>query len=102
MEIPKGFDVDESDNRRYALGLKANVFGHKQAGRVWNKYLVTKLIKIGFVPSEIDECVFYKDGMIYVLYTDDFMLTVPNHKQLLQTIEQIKGTGLNLTNEGDI
>ena len=35
MEITKGFDVDESDNRRLALRLKANVFGQKQAGRVW-------------------------------------------------------------------
>ena len=67
MEIPKGFDVDESDNQRYAIRLKANVYGQKQAERVWNKYLVTNLIKIGFVPSEINECVFYKYGMIYVL-----------------------------------
>ena len=59
-------------------------------------------MKIGFVPSEIDECVFYKDGMIYVLYTNDSILTGPNHKQLLRTIEQIKGIGLNLKNEGYI
>ena len=59
-------------------------------------------MKIGFVPGDIDECVFYKDDMIYVLYTNDFILTGPNHKQLLQTIEHIKGTGLKLTNEGDI
>ena len=68
------------------LKLKANVYGQKQAGRVWNKYLVTQLMKIIFFPSEIDECVFYKDGMIYVLYTDDFILTGPNQKQLLRTI----------------
>ena len=69
---------------------------------MWNKYLVTKLMKIGFVPSEIDECVFYKDVMIYVLYTDDSILTDPNLKQLLRTIDKINGTGLKLTNEGDI
>ena len=83
MDIPKSFYVDESDNRRYALRLKASVYEQKQAGRVWNKYLVTKLMKIGFVPSEIDECVFYKDGIIYVLYTDESILTGPNHKKLL-------------------
>ena len=64
MEIPNGFYVDESDNQRYALRLQANVYGHKKAGRVWNKYLVTNLMKIGFVLSEIDKFVFYKDGMI--------------------------------------
>ena len=71
MEIPKGFDVEESDNRRYALRLKANIYGQKQAGLVWKKYLVTKLMKIGFVPSEINKFLFYKDGMIYFLNTDD-------------------------------
>ena len=40
--------------------------------------------------------------MIYVLYTDDSILTGPNQKQLLRTIEQIKVTGLKLTNEGNI
>ena len=82
MEIPKGFDVDEIDNRKYSLRLKANVYGQKQAGQVGNKYLVTKLTKIGFT-SEIDECVFYKHGMIYVLDTDDSIQTGPNHKQIL-------------------
>ena len=102
MEIPEVFDVDKSDNRRYILRLKANVYGQKQAGRVWNKYLVTNLMKIGFFPSDIDECIFYKDGMVYALYTNYYILTGPNHKQLLQTIEHIKGTGLKLTNEGYI
>ena len=35
MEINKGFDVDKSDNRRYAIRLKANAYGQKKAGRVW-------------------------------------------------------------------
>ena len=59
-------------------------------------------MKIGFVPSEIDECVFYKDGMIYVLYTNDSILTGPTNKQLLLTTDRIKGTGLKLTNKEDI
>ena len=67
-----------------------------------NKYLVTELMKIVFFPSEINKYVFYKDGMIYVLYTDDSILKVSNHKQPLKNVEQIKGTGLNLTNEADI
>ena len=83
MEISKGFDVDKSDNRRYAHRLKANVYEQTQARRMWNKYLVKKLMKIGLVPIEIDKCVFYKDGMIYVLYTNDSILKGLNQKQLL-------------------
>ena len=39
MAIPKGFEV-EGD---YVLKLKKNLLGQKQAGRVWNQHLVTKL-----------------------------------------------------------
>ena len=49
---------------------------------MWNKHLVTKLKSIGFIQSEVDECVFFKDGNIYVLYTDDSILTGPKEKDL--------------------
>jgi hypothetical protein len=32
----------------------------KQAGRVWNQHLVDKPKEVGFIPSKIDECLFFK------------------------------------------
>ena len=57
MEVPKGFEVvgEPSD---YVLKLKKNLFGQKQAGRVWNKHLVNKLESVGFKRSVVDECLF--------------------------------------------
>ncbi|KAI2501363.1 hypothetical protein MHU86_13099 [Fragilaria crotonensis] len=98
MAVPKGFEV-EGD---YVLKLKKNLFGQKQAGRVWNQHLVDKLKEVGFIPSEIDECLFYKGKSVFVLYTDDSILAGPDEQELEDIIQEMKSVGLNLTVEGDI
>jgi hypothetical protein len=100
MKIPKGFEVDEDDS--YCLKLKKNLFGQKQAGRVWNQHLVEKLKEIGFQVSEIDECLFYRGTSLYVLYTDDSILTGPDPNELDQILNDMRKVGLDLTVEGDI
>ena len=101
MKIPKGFEVD-GGNGEHVLKLKKNLFGQKQAGRVWNIHLVNKLKEVGFKVSTIDECLFYKDTSVFVLYTDDSILAGPDSKELDCIIKQMKKVGLNLTVEGDI
>jgi len=104
MEIPRGVRISDGDNpKEYVLKLHRNVYGQKQAGRVWNKYLVDKLVnEIGFKQSEVDECVFYKGSVMYVLYTDDSILAGPNENEIKQIIKSIQDTGLNITVEGDL
>ena len=61
MKIPKGMEVREGNNEDYVLMLHQNVYGQKNAGRVWNKYLVDKLVNVlKFKQSTVDECVFYR------------------------------------------
>jgi hypothetical protein len=38
----KGFDVEGGQIQDFVLQLHKNVYGQKQAGRVWNKHLVKK------------------------------------------------------------
>jgi hypothetical protein len=60
MKIPKGFEVDKGCSDHYVLKLHKKVYRQKQASRVWNKYLVDKLVNmLRFKQSKIDECVFY-------------------------------------------
>ena len=51
MQVPREFHVPGamSDND-YILEVQKNIYGQKQAGRVWNKHLVSKLTSkaIGF------------------------------------------------------
>ena len=80
MKIPKGFEVEGENKGEYFFKIKKNTYGQKQAGRVWNKHMCAKLEKVGFKQSIIDECVFYKEDMIYVLYTDDIILAGPSEQ----------------------
>jgi hypothetical protein len=56
MEIPRGFKFTGLQED-HCLLLTANLYGQKQAGRVWNNYLDDGLIARGFVRSEVDMCV---------------------------------------------
>ena len=104
MQVPKGFEIPGSDASKYVLKLNRNVYGQKQTGRVWNKSLEEKLIKkVGFKQSAVDDCKFYKNRTMFVLYTDNSILAVPLCEKDIQTIiQEIKDTGLNITEEGDI
>ena len=76
--------------------------GQKQAGRVWNNYLIEKLESIGFQQSEHDECVLYRGKVIYVLYTDDTIITATNNKLIDDMVKDIEKAGLKVTDEGNI
>jgi hypothetical protein len=65
MKIPRGITIDEPGE--WALRVNKNIYGQKQVGRVWNQYLIDKLINVvGFKQSTYDECVFYKGNAIYM------------------------------------
>ena len=43
MELPQGIKTAEGNSKNYVLKLLKNIYGQKQAGRVWNEYLVERL-----------------------------------------------------------
>ena len=103
MKIPAGFTVKEGRNADYVLKLHRNVYGGKAASRTWYKYLSKILIEdVGFVRSDVDECVFYRGNVMYVLYTDDSILAGPDLSEVERAIEDIKRSKLDITIEGDI
>jgi hypothetical protein len=103
MTIPKGFKINEGRNADYVLLLHRNVYGQKQAGRVWNQHLTNILIdKVGFTQSKVDECVFYRGKVMYVLYTDDSILAGPDEDEISQIIEDMRKAKLDITIEGDL
>jgi hypothetical protein len=103
MQIPSGFRIDDGETRDFVLKIHRNIYGQKQAGRVWNKYLTDILVnKVGFHQSEVDDCVFYRGNVMYVLYTDDSILAGPDPTEIDRAIQDIKDAKLNITIEGDI
>jgi hypothetical protein len=103
MFLPKGFLIQGVDNSKdYVLHIQRNIYRQKQAGQVWFQYLLKKLESVGFKQSKHDECVFFKDQMMYVLYTDNSILAGPDQKEIEQTVQQMKEAGLDITIGGDL
>jgi hypothetical protein len=70
MELATGIHTKHGNSKDHILKLLANIYGQKQASRVWNSYLVTKLQEINFKQSLIDGCVFYRDDVIFIVYVN--------------------------------
>ena len=71
MKLPAGFTVPgraitKQDRRDYVLKLEKNLYGQKQAGRVWYLHLRKNLLELGFKPSQHDECVFYYGKTVFM------------------------------------
>jgi hypothetical protein len=71
------------------LKLKKNLYGQKQAGRVWYLHLKNNLLKLGFIPSKHDECVFYQGTTTFIVYTDDTILLGPNKEEIDNQVKQL-------------
>jgi hypothetical protein len=62
--------------------------------------LVEKLCSLGFQQSLIDECVFYCDNIIFIVYVDDSIFLGPDNCKLTNVIKEIKRTGLAIEDQG--
>eukprot|EP00804_Cyclotella_cryptica_P016936 CCRYP_001886-RA/>CCRYP_001886-RA protein AED:0.34 eAED:0.34 QI:0/0/0/1/1/1/2/0/128 len=82
MELPPGIETQHGNSKDYVLKLLRNLYGQKQAGRVWNQYmLVDKLCEIGMY---VDEGLFFG--------SDDDMLSL--------IIKRLCDSGLNIEDQG--
>ena len=103
MKIPRGVNIERGNTDDYVLKLNRNMYGQKNAGRVWNQYLVHILVnEVGFVQSKIDQCLFYHGKVMYVLYTDDSILAGPSEREINQIIEKMRRAKLDITIEGTL
>eukprot|EP00804_Cyclotella_cryptica_P005605 CCRYP_003077-RA/>CCRYP_003077-RA protein AED:0.24 eAED:0.24 QI:0/-1/0/1/-1/0/1/0/160 len=100
IELPKGIETRHGSSKDHVLMLLSNLYGHKQAGRIWNSYLVEKLCSIGFQPSLIDECVFFRDDVIFIVYVDNGIFLGPNYQSLTNVICEISAAGQDIKNQG--
>jgi len=56
ISIPKGYQIENEKNKDYALKLNKNLYGQKQAGKIWNDFLVQKddrIVPLNFVLPSI-------------------------------------------------
>ena len=68
----------------------------------WNHHLATKLLDIGFTQSLIDDCVFYRVSIIFIVYVDDGIVIGDTENQILLIITQLQGLRLKIEDQGHL
>ncbi|EJK77403.1 hypothetical protein THAOC_00765, partial [Thalassiosira oceanica] len=101
MKLPPGVSTAFGDKKDYVLKLQQNLYGQKQAGRVWNQFLVNKLRALGFEQSKVDECVFYRGTTIFIVYVDDGLVFDTSGKNLDDFIQELRDADLDIEDQGD-
>ena len=102
MKIPKGFNVPNGNNEDYCLQLLKNVYGTQQGSRTWNRHVHAGLIKIGFEQSKIDECLYFWNNTILLLYVNDAIIIDPTDKEIFKIQGELLEAGYDLMDEGSL
>ena len=76
----------------------------QQAGLNWYEKLRDGLMDRDFVPSQIDPCLYLKDGMAVLTYVDDCIIVGKSTKAIDALIHSLQNgqEGFNLTDKGNI
>jgi hypothetical protein len=101
MELPKGIETRYGNGKTHILKLLKNLYGQKQAGRVWNQHLTKGLKVIGFKQSNVDECIFFCGKVIFIVFTDDGIFASISKEEIDKAICEMK-QHFNLEDQGDI
>ncbi len=71
LRIPDGFAAQPG----HVLRLKKSLYGLKQAPRCWNQMLHDWLLSYGLKQSEVDSCLYFLPGKLWVAFwVDDFIV----------------------------
>ncbi len=89
MELPIGCVGPNGDRKGYVLKLNKSLYGLKQASHNWFNYLGEALSNRGYIQSQVDKCVWFKEGIVLLQYVDDLLIVgindeiVANFKKIL-------------------
>ena len=81
--------------------LIKNLYGLKDAGRTWHKFLRKGLLERNWRKSDIDDCLFTKGDTLLLLYVNEAILVSKSNKRLDAEIRLLKSS-FDLTDEGPL
>ena len=104
MWLPQGYRRNGITRKTHALKLLCNVYGQKQAGRVWNKYMDLGMQEIGFKPSKFDPCLYYRGSVVFLVYIDDCIVFGPTNESIEQVVTDLRASSREFTvdDQGDV
>jgi hypothetical protein len=83
MHLPQGMKLTAeektSGGNKPVLKLMKNIYGLKQAGRLWHHMLSAKLLELKYKQSSVDMCLYFKVNNATIIlvgvYVDDLLVT---------------------------
>jgi hypothetical protein len=96
MELPQWIQTTHRNSKDHVLKLEKKIYSQKQARHVWNSFHVDKLMSIGFTLPPIDDCMFFSNDIIFMVYVDEGIFLGSNDLQLQDIIKDIQNLGLNI------
>ena len=90
MNKPKGYKTPkDKNNHPMVLKLIHNIYGQKQGPKVWGDFLHQGLTKASFKQSQVDPCLYYHPGLIFLVYIDDCLLLSAKDELINQGIKDL-------------
>lgn len=99
MYPPEGFEVDSGK----LCKLKKSLYGLKQSPRCWNIRFNNFILKLNFIRSNHDYCVYVrvsgKEVTYVILYVDD-LLIIGNNSKTIETIKNLLANEFEMSDLG--
>ena len=113
MHVPEKFEVKDKtlklneeakhpSKQNKVVKLIQNVYGLVDASYTWHLHVKKGLMNLGFNQSEVDPCLFYKDGILFVLYVDDAICLTPDKRKADKVIKDLEEQKYVLTDKGSL
>ena len=97
LRLPQGYKRKGMTRKSHVLKLKRNVYGQKQAGRVWNQYMDQGMKSIGFTPSKFNPCLYYRRSIVFLVYIDDCIVFGPDDTTIDEVVADLRKSTQNFT-----
>ena len=84
MEQPPGYEQPNHPRKDFVLLVNKGLYGLKQSGSLYANDQKNKLMNLGFVPSDADECVFISANkrIIVATYVDDGLVCAETQEEI--------------------
>ena len=101
MDLPPCVSVPGYDRSVLIMKIERNWYGLCQAGYNWHEHLKTGLVQRQFKPANGDPCIFYKHGIVVLVFVDDCLI-FSTKKVTTDLLVDSLHDEYYLTDEGDI
>ena len=91
LELPPGYKAANPGSHDKVMKINKSLYGDRRAANLWYRMLRKSLIEeMGFHASEMDPCLFVKEGCVIITYVDDVIIFGRNGAEIDAVLQRFK------------